>query len=76
VETGKDPDAGKDWGQEEKGVREDEMIGWYHRLIGLELQQALGDGEGQESLVCFSPWGRRVRHDRVAKQQQQKGVTI
>ena len=52
------------------------MIGWYHRLIGLELQQALGDGEGQESLVCFSPWGRRVRHDRVAKQQQQKGVTI
>ena len=45
---GKDPDAGKDWGQEEKGRTEDEMVGWHHRLTGHEFEQALGDGEGQE----------------------------
>ena len=59
METGKDPYAGKDWGQEGKGVIEDEMIGWHHRLNGLELQQAPGGSEGQESLVCFSPWGHK-----------------
>ena len=53
---GKDPDAGKDWGQEGKGVIEDEMIGWHHRLNGHEFEQALGDGEGQGRLVCCSPW--------------------
>ena len=53
---GKDPDAGKDWGQEGKGVIEDEMIGWHHRLYGHEFEQALGDGEGQGRLVCCSPW--------------------
>ena len=49
---GKDPDAGKDWRQEEKGMTEDEMVGGHHRLNGQEFEQALGDGEGQGSLVC------------------------
>ena len=53
---GKDPDAGKDWGQEEKGMTEDEMVGWFHRLNGHEFEQASGDGDGQGSL---SPWGHR-----------------
>ena len=53
--TGKDPDAGEDWRWEEKGVTEDEMVGWHHRLNGHEFQQAPGDGEGQESLACCSP---------------------
>ena len=53
---GKDPDAGKDWGQEEKGMTEDEMIGWHHQLNGHEFEQAPGDSEGQGSLVCCSPW--------------------
>ena len=57
--TGKDPDAGKDWGQEEKGMTEDEMVGWHHQLNGHAFQQPLGDGEGQESLVCCSPWGHK-----------------
>ena len=49
---GKDLGAGKDWRQEEKRVTEDEMVGWHHRLNGLEFEQALGDNEGQGSLVC------------------------
>ena len=53
---GKDPDAGKNWGQEEKGAREDEMIGWHHWLNGHECEQTLGDGEGLGSLECCSPW--------------------
>ena len=57
--TGKDPDAGKDWRQEEKGTTEDEMIKWHHRLNGHEFEQALGDGEGRGSLVCYSPWGHK-----------------
>ena len=56
---GKDPDAGKDWRQEEKGTTEDEMVGWHHRLNGHEFEQAPGDGEGQGSLVCCSPWSHR-----------------
>ena len=52
---GKDSDAGKDWGQEEKGATEDEMVGWHHWLSGHEFEQAPGDGEGQGSLVCCSP---------------------
>ena len=55
--TGKDPDAGKDWGQKEKGATENEMVGWHHWLNGHEYEQALGDGEGQGTLVCYSPWG-------------------
>ena len=57
--TGKDSHAGKDWGQEEKGVTQDEMVGWHHRLNGHELEQTPGDSEGQGSLVCCSPWGRK-----------------
>ena len=52
----KDPDAGKDWRQEEKGMTEDEMVGWHHRLNGHEFEQALGAGDGQGSLLCCSPW--------------------
>ena len=55
----KDPDAGKDWGQEEKGMTEDEMVGWHHWLNGDEFEQAPGDGEGQGSLACCSSWGRK-----------------
>ena len=50
---GKDPDAGKDWRQEEKGAIEDEMVRWHHRLNGHEVEQTQEDGEGQGSLVCF-----------------------
>ena len=53
----KDPDAGKDRRQVEKGTTEDEVVGWHHRLNGHEFEQAPGDGEGQDSLVCISPWG-------------------
>ena len=49
-------DAGKDWGQEEKGATEDEMVGWYQWLSGHEFERAPGDGEGQGSLACCSPW--------------------
>ena len=55
----KDPDAGKDWRQEEKGMTEDKMVGWYHWLSGHEFEQALGDGEGQGSLACCCPWGHK-----------------
>ena len=54
---GKDPDAGKDWRQEEKGMTEGEMVGWHHQLNGHEFEQAPGVGNGQRSLVCCSPWG-------------------
>ena len=57
--TGKDPDAGKDWGQEEKRVIEDEMVGWHHRLNGYEFEETLGDSERQGSLVCYSPRGHK-----------------
>ena len=57
--TGKDPDAGKDWGQEEKGMTEDEMVGWHHQLNGHEFEQATGVHERQGSLVCCSPWGHK-----------------
>ena len=53
---GKDPAAGKDWRQE-KGMTEDEMVGWHHRLNGYEFEQALGVGDGQGSVACCSPWG-------------------
>ena len=52
----KDPNAGKDWGWEEKGMTEDEMVGWYHRLIGHGFGWTLGVGDGQEGLVCCSSW--------------------
>ena len=55
---GKDPDAEKDWGQEERGVTEHEMIGWHHRLNVHEFEQTPRDSEGQGSLACCSSWGR------------------
>ena len=55
----KDPDAGKDWRQVEKGTTEDEMVGWHHRLNGDEFEQALGVGDGQGGLACCSPWGHK-----------------
>ena len=57
---GKYPDVGKDWGQEEKGATEDEMVGWHHQLNGHESDLTPGDSEGQGSLwVCCSPWGHK-----------------
>ena len=56
---GKDPDAGKDWRQEEKEMTEDEMVGWHHWLNGHEYEQASGAGDGQGSLACCSPWGHK-----------------
>ena len=53
---GKDPDAGKDWRQVEKGTTEDEMVGWSHRINGDEFEQASGVGDGQGSLACCSLW--------------------
>ena len=53
----KDPDAGKDWRQEEKGTAEDEIIVWHHRFDGHEFEQALGFGDGQGGVVCCTPWG-------------------
>ena len=53
---GKDPDAGKDWRQKEKGAAEGEMVRQPHQLNGHEFEQTLGDGGGQRSLVCYSPW--------------------
>ena len=52
-------DAEKDWGWEEKGMTEDEMVGWHHWLDRHEFEQAPGVGDGQGSLVCCSPWGRK-----------------
>ena len=67
----KDPDAGKDWRQKEKGA-EDEMTGWHHRLNGHEPEQIPGDSEGRRSLACCSPMGsQRVGHNLVIEQQQE-----
>ena len=67
---GKDPDAGKDWRQEEKWMTEDKMVEWHHWLNGYEFEQTLGDRKGQRRLVCCSPWGHRVRHYLANEQQQ------
>ena len=56
---GKDPDAGKDWRQEEKGMTEDEMVRWHHQLNGHEPEWTLGIVDGQGGLACCSPWGRK-----------------
>jgi len=57
--TGKDSDAGKDWRQKEKGITEDEMVGWHHQLVGHEFEQAPGVGDGEGSLACCSPWSHK-----------------
>ena len=57
--TGKDPDAGKDWRQEEKETTVDKMVGWPHWLNGHEFEQAVGVGDRQGCLACCSPWGRK-----------------
>ena len=56
---GKDSDAGRDWGQEEKGTTEDEMAGWHYWLDGCEFEWTPGDGDGQGGLVCCDSWGRK-----------------
>ena len=56
---GNDPDAGKDFRQEEKRVAEDEMVGWHHQFHAHEFKQTPGDSEGQKSLACCSPWGHK-----------------
>ena len=55
----KDPDAGKDWGQEEKGTTEDEMAGWHQQLNGHAFGWTLGVGDGQGGLACYSSWGHK-----------------
>ena len=60
---GKDPDVGKDWRWEEKGMTDDEMLGWHHWLNGHEFEQAPGLGDGQGSVMFYSPRGHRVGHD-------------
>ena len=57
--TGKDPDAGRDWGQEEKGLTEDEMAGWHHRLDRHEFEWTPGVGDGQGGLACCNSWDRK-----------------
>ena len=57
--VGKDSDAGRDWGQEEKKTTENEMVGGHHRLDGHKFEQAPGVGDGQESLPCCSSWGHK-----------------
>ena len=59
VDSLEDSDAGRDWGQEEKGTTEDEMAGWHHWLDGHESEWTLGDGDGQGGLVCCDSWGRK-----------------
>ena len=59
--TGKDPDAGKDWRQEEKGITEDEMVGWHHWLDGHEFEQALGVHDGQGGLAALQSMGLHTR---------------
>ena len=68
--TGKDPDAGKDGRQEEKGTTEDEMVRWHHQLNGHECEQTPGDSEGQGSLVCWSVLLQKAGYNLAIKQRQ------
>ena len=63
------PNTRKVWRQEEKGMTEDEMVGWHHQLDGHEFEQTLGGGKVQGSLACCSPWGHRVGHSWATEQQ-------
>ena len=70
----KDPDAGKDWRQEEKGMTEDKTVGWHHWLSGHEFEKTLGDGEGQGSLACCCPWG--FKESDTTEQLNNKNVSL
>ena len=59
VDSSEKTDAGRDWGQEEKGTTEDEMAGWHHRLYGHEFEWTPRVGDGQGSLACYNSWGRK-----------------
>ena len=75
----KDPDAGKDWRQEEKGTTEDEMVGWHHWFNGHEFEQTLGDSEGQGSLAGCSPWGRKqtwLRNWTITDQENTSSIIL
>ena len=72
---GKDPDAGKDWVKEAKGVTENEMVGWHHRFNGHEFEQTPRDSEGQRSQVCCSVWGHRIGYDLATEQQWQQAFS-
>ena len=68
-----DPDAGKDWGQEEKGTIEDKMVGWHHRLNGHEFEYTPGVGDGQGSLVCCSWWDHKESDMTLRLNNNRKG---
>ena len=65
----KDPNVGKDW-RHEKGMAQDEMVGWHHQLSGLEFEQTPGDSEDREAVLLPSTQSQRVRHDLATEQQQ------
>ena len=67
---GRDPDAGNNWRQKEKGMTEDEMVGWYHWFNGHEFEQTPGDSEGQGRLECYSPCNHRVGYHLATEQQK------
>ena len=71
---GKDPDAWKDWRQKKKGMTEYEIVGWHHWLNGHEFEEALGDGDGQASLACCSPWSRK-QSDKTERLHNNKSVS-
>ena len=72
--TGKDPDAGKDWGQEEKGTIEDKMVGWHHRVSGHGFGWTLGVGDGQGGLACCGSWGHK-ESDIIKRLNQTESLT-
>ena len=66
----KDPDPGKDWGQEENRATEDEMVGWHYWLNGHEFEETQEDSEGQGILACCSPWGCKESDTAILTEQQ------
>ena len=74
--TGKDPDAGKDWGQEEKRTTEDEMVGWHHWFNGHDFEQTLEDSEGQGSPACCSPWSWKESDHNLETEQHSVSFPI
>ena len=74
--TGNDPDAGENWGQEEKEAIEDEMVGWHHWFNGHEFEQTLRDSEGREAWHAAAHWVSRVGHDLETEQQQQNRIEL